>query len=205
MRKLLLAVVMVALVLALYSPAWAQQDQYVPGGGPYNDYEPPPPEGSAACQYESRCDTGSKADAPHISPPGEGGVPPASEAGEGGGAALFEAAGGDPDDAAALKGAIEAARADRAGGVAPVAVTPVAASEPAGERTDGNAKAGGEAKANVEEQASGGEEAGVAEEGEDAAIKESGSANGQSPLALLGTGSVLLLVGAGLLLRRILQ
>ncbi len=110
-----------------------------------------------------------------------------------------------PADAAALKGAIEAAHADRAGGVTPGAVTPVAASAPSPEGSDGDAKTGDEAKANVEEKASGGEEAGVAEEGEDVAIKGSGSANRQSPLALLGTGSILLLVGAGLLLHRTLR
>ena len=194
MRKLLLAVVTVALVLALYSPAWAQQDQHVSGDGPYSDPESPSPDSPAACQYESDCDR---------MPARPGGTTMMD--GQGGGKARVEAATGDPGDAAALKGAIEAARADRAGGV-----TLVAASEPAGGEDKTEAKASveekpadgedkTEAKANVEEKASGGEDAGAA------AIKESGSVSGARPLALLGAGSVLLLVGAGLLLRRTLR
>ena len=205
LRKSFLAAATVALVLAVSSPAPAQEEgQEVPasghgatGHGPYGYSEPPTPDGPAPCQYEPGCDDPPKDPTQYVPPTEEPAfAPPTLGDGQedapdlGDGDAPVEAASGDPDDAAALNGAIEAARADRAGGV-----PPAAASEPAGDE--------GQSEADVEEGASGGE-AGTSRESGGPKIRELPNTSGALPLVLLGTGSVLLL-GAGLLLRRVVR
>lgn len=220
-----------ALVLAVSSPAPAQeeiQEAPVPRDGatgyvPYGYPEPPAPDGPAPCLDEPGCDGPPQYPTQYVPPTGEPEFAPTlSDAPQaapnlGDGDAPVEAAGGDPDDAAALNGAIEDARADRAAGV-----PPAAASEPAGDeaadveraapsnRADGDEEAAaedeGQAEAVVEERVSGGEAAtpGAARESGGPEIEELPDTSGALPLVLLGTGSVLLL-GAGLLLRRVVR
>lgn len=141
-----MAAATVGLVLAVSSPAAAQEEgQEAPaagdgamGYGAYGYPEPPPhPDDPGACQYEPEgCEGPPQYFAPHLpQPEGEpesapifGGDDAADVDDLGSGSAPVEVVGGDPDDAAALTGAIEAARADRAGGV-----HTATAAEPTGE------------------------------------------------------------------------
>ncbi len=253
-----MAAATVALVLAVSVPAPAQgaQDSPAPGDGdsayePYGYPRPPAPDGPAPCQYEAGCAGSPQYPDQYVPPSGESLLAPTLNEEQdasptlGEGDAPVEVANGDPDDAAALNGAIEAARVDRAGGIATAAASEPAeggtaasgevkdeagafepaedgevASEETGDEAaavegaapadgaDGGAPAGGEdeasPRAGVGERASGGEDARTAEDGKGAAAMVLPDANSAPPLVLLGTGSVLLL-GAGLLLRRIVR
>ena len=238
MRKSFLVAATVALALTVSSPAPAQeevQEAPAPGNGATGYgadgyFEPPAPDGPDPCQYEPGCEGPPQYPTQYVPPVEEPEFAPTLSDGQdaapnlGDGTAPVEAASGDPAAAAALNGAIEAARADRAGGVPPATASELAGDEAAavdvegaapGNGADGDAEAvaqdEGRSEADDEERASGGEAptdrtatdggAGVTTESGGPQIRVLPETSGALPLVLLGTGSVLLL-GTGLLLRR---
>ena len=249
LRKSLFAAATVALVLAVSSPALAQEggrEVPAPEYGPYGYTEPlapdgPAPDGPVPCQYESGCEDPRQYPNQYVPPSEEPQFAPTlsdeQEAAPnlGDGDAPIEAVGGDPDDAAALSGAIEAARADRAAGVPPAAASEPAISEPTRDgalAVEGVAPADGasgdaepiaedegQVKVDIEEKVSGGGAAPDAVDADEAitvgGARTSGESGGPEIKELPDTSGALplillgtgsiLLLSAGLLLRRVVR